>query len=890
MVLAGLLIALLLGAYTLAKILRDSLFITTFGARSLPYGYIAVAAAAAIFIWSEPRLIRSLKHSTASTVAHATAIGATVATALLFPFEKHWLVAAFYIWTGSQLMMLIPQFWVLALDLWDSRQARTIFPILTGCGLAGGLAAGAFANQATARLGIEGLLWSMALLLVLVGLLHRWLVTWRSARLRLPVPGDSESRVRMLKRSSLLRFLILSLVLAVMISTLVDFQFKYLAERTFPDRQSLTRFFGTFYVVLNGSAIVGQFFLAGWILRNLGLAAAGSVQPATVLPLALTCIVSPIWSLVLALRWAQGVLFQTLGKSTTEIYFMAVRPPDRRRIKAAVDVIAERGADAFVGLFLAVLIAVSGVQLGLLAGLTACLAALLLVVQLRLHREYTHAFRDSLVGRWIPPEHAAESLRTAAARHALLEALESPDERQAILALEFCRVARFDAAATPIRACLKSPSLRVRAAAVRAMQALTVDDEEKLIPAFMTEEDESLRRAAVEYVVTQCEDPRAFVRDLLAGEGQALASSVLDVLDSHPRLATGALTLEWVDRHLRGTNADVRVSAARGLAHLRGPDAEARLRILVADPDLEVRRTALRAIAATGSRAFDAVLLPLLADRDLRSEARRALAAASDRVVPALERMALDQKGAGGDAAARTLSLIASPAARAVLVRLARSEDPTLRHLGTRNLNRIRVARDEPVIARSLAHRLFLRDLGDYRQSRRRARTLAGASEPELRLLSESYAESADRALERACRALACWYEVSPLEGVYRKLRTGDSAAESQALEYLGEILPRREFRILRSMESVMPPMDDGGSSTRTELSECIVRAWEGGDAWLRACAIRATGVVPGIDLAGFELGEENGEGNPLVEAEIERLRAAGKAPRAPAPLPAGRG
>jgi hypothetical protein len=101
--------------------------------------------------------------------------GATVATALLFPFEKHWLVAAFYIWTGSQLMMLIPQFWILALDLWDSRQARTIFPFLTGCGLAGGLAAGAFANQATARLGIEGLLWSMALLLVLVSctLAHR---------------------------------------------------------------------------------------------------------------------------------------------------------------------------------------------------------------------------------------------------------------------------------------------------------------------------------------------------------------------------------------------------------------------------------------------------------------------------------------------------------------------------------------------------------------------------------------------------------------------------------------------------------------------------------------------------------------------------------------------
>jgi hypothetical protein len=43
---------------------------------------------------------------------------------------------------------------------------------------------------------------------------------------------------------------------------------------------------------------------------------------------------------------------------------MAVRPPDRQH-QAAVDVIAERGADAFVGLFLAVLIAVAASRLRL---------------------------------------------------------------------------------------------------------------------------------------------------------------------------------------------------------------------------------------------------------------------------------------------------------------------------------------------------------------------------------------------------------------------------------------------------------------------------------------------------------------------------------------------
>jgi ATP/ADP translocase len=58
LVLMGALVATLLGAYTISKIVRDALFLGEFGAYALPYGYIAVALASALFVWLEGRLVR----------------------------------------------------------------------------------------------------------------------------------------------------------------------------------------------------------------------------------------------------------------------------------------------------------------------------------------------------------------------------------------------------------------------------------------------------------------------------------------------------------------------------------------------------------------------------------------------------------------------------------------------------------------------------------------------------------------------------------------------------------------------------------------------------------------------------------------------------------------
>ena len=63
------------------------------------------------------------------------------------------------------------------------------------------------------------------------------------------------------------------------------------------------------------------------------------------------------------MRWIQGVLFQTLGKPSSEIYYAAIHPNERRRIKPMIDTLAERWSDAAVGILLILVLHVLHVPL-----------------------------------------------------------------------------------------------------------------------------------------------------------------------------------------------------------------------------------------------------------------------------------------------------------------------------------------------------------------------------------------------------------------------------------------------------------------------------------------------------------------------------------------------
>jgi HEAT repeat protein len=557
---------------------------------------------------------------------------------------------------------------------------------------------------------------------------------------------------------------------------------------------------------------------------------------------------------------------------------MAIRPHERRRIKPAVDTLVDRWADAAVGVLLIVLLRVLGVGATVLAVLTILFVAIWIVVLVFLNREYGRAFEETLSTHWLEPDVGEESIRTPSARKALLEGLQAADERRIVLALKLSERSGDQEIARAVRGCLRHPSPVVRAAAVEAMGAMRLRDKEGVIQGFLGEPHEGLRRAAVRYLLLRGEGPALLARAWLDSDDPTLRQETVDALFDLPSDGRAALTLEWIDARIEsGTREDL-LLAGRALGALSGSAPVRRLRALLANPDVEVRRVALLSAARRPSPELLDALLPLLLVPELSYEARRAVTAVGAAAVPELKRLLDEERGRRAQAlAARTLAQIASPRAVGALMAIVKSRDPRLRDLGFRSLARARVETGKPVLPRSAVHKLFLRELGAYRGFLEPALSLEGNAAPEVRLLADSFLESAASALQRALGALACWYEPKPLSGAFDRLRSSEPGASAPALEYLGHVLPRAIFRhVSRVFEAQTPPVPAPVGSEEDPLAEAIRIAWRSEDGWLRACAVRASRLAPNFEPSLFATG---GGEDPLVQAELKaRIVAKGAA------------
>lgn len=867
------LVGLLLCAYTIAKVLRDALFLAEFGALALPYAYLAVAVASVGFVWVESLVARRYQRMGAARFNQYLAIGCSIAAALVFPHARRLTTALFYVWTGSQAMMLLPHFWGLALDVWDSRRARLLFPLLAGSGLIGGLAGGALAGWSLPLIQRVGLMWTLPAFLVAAHALTRAVERHRSREPGPEIVPSTDSPWKIIARSPYIRIFVVALTLSVVVGTLVDFQFKYYILRIYPNPLDLTQFLGKFYVVLNALSLLFQFGTAGWLLQRLGLGISNGLQPAVVLLMASWITFGPGLWVVVAMRSLQGVLAGTLGKSAAEIYYTPIRPCERRRIKPAIDTLVERWSDAAVGLLLIVALHALHVPVSTIAILTAVLCGAWIVVLYGLDRQYGMEFRQVLSTRWIEPDTPSDALRLPAARRALLEALRAGDEDRIVLALNLSGETRDPAIVQAVRQCLGHEWPDVRAAAVSAMAAMHVPDRENRIVTFLNDPHEGLRRAAVAYLLLRGPDPIAFARRLLDGEDVALRRFAVDALFEHPCDARVALTIPWIDMRIESGDPESLVLAARALGAMRGPALVPRLHMLLSHADIDVRDAAVRSAARRPAHALLDALLPLLLEPDLHYAARAAVAAVGDPAVPALLRMLDENRGERAQSlATRVLAQIDTRGAVDALMTMVRSKDLRLRHLGLMGLVRIRARRGRPVLPRHMAHRLFLRELRDYRECLDPATALEAHPAPEVRLLADSYRESAEWALERALQALSCWYDARPLAGVFDRLKSRDRAIVSPALEFLEHVLPRALFRPVRRIfeeASVAPAAQVEGSDP---IAVWIEGAWKSEDEWLRACAVRASRSLAAFDASVFA----GDDGAPMVRDELALLRSGG--------------
>lgn len=629
---------LLLTAYYFLKPARDALFLIGAGAELLPAAFVVSALLAAPVAGLYARAGRRLSVQTLTVVTLLVLAFQLPVLYLLLREPAAWVFYLLYAWVGMFGILTTSQFWLLAGELFDASQARRIFPALGVAGILGAFFGGELTRRAVVDWGFgteELLLAGLATTLAsaTVALLARspgGPPTNEPAHRARPSSGDGGGwrNLKLLGRSRLLTLIVALTGLSVLVTAVVDYQFKAVSAAAYPDARALASFLGSVYGLTSLLSLLLQLVLAGRLLRWLGVAGALAVLPAVLTLGAAGLLVAPTVLAATLLRGGDLVLKHSVQRTAREMLFLPVPAELKRRTKVVIDIFVDRLGRGAAGLLLLGLTLGLHVPLRWISVLTVVLLLGWLLLLTALRREYVDAFRQALARRQIEPGELRRGSVTGSAAAAVIAALDGGNDRQIAYALELLPNLRETDTEPRVRALLDHPIAGVRR---RALVALNdIDASGALVAArdFLSDENLEVRVTAVDRIAEADDDLPATLRRLFAA-GPSARNAALIWLSRRgdPALLGGFAASEFTGLlEESGAHAvEGRRALAYALRDASRPECRAFLERLANDSEATVARAAIRSLGAGRDMRRLPWLLEKLESRPLRRAAREAL-------------------------------------------------------------------------------------------------------------------------------------------------------------------------------------------------------------------------------------------------------------------------
>jgi ATP/ADP translocase/HEAT repeat protein len=790
------------------RITRDSLFLDVFDKEDLAYMYITVAFVVPFFSYLYARVADRFRRDkiiiTTLIVLSTSLVIAHVGVA-----SGHgWVYAVLYNWIEVVGAFLIIQFWTFAGDIFSSREAKRLFPIIGLGGIFASMLAGIGVTFATTSMGVgtEQLLLPQGLFLTLCIVIVWHLGQRERSRLQEAIVGRQargegnkkfavKSEVKDVFKSKHLKLVAAMTVATFITVPLVDYQFKVIAKETFEGLDAYSAFMGVFYSSTGVIAAIMQFGLTGRILERFGVVFALLILPIFLLAgSAGMAIGMGAFYLAVFSKGAENSFRYSIYDATMQVIYTPVPGNVRGRAKTFIDGILKPWAGGIAGAVIALVVARFGLPVTSLSWFALLLCGGWIFLVLRIRKEYVGELLSSLRRRRLDFSEKELVINDEQTVAVLKRALRSESANEARNALELVRrVVSHDLSSDVVDLLArKEADVRVRALEILGERGSMEHASE--VQARFVDEDEDVRAAAIRAFCAIVGEPalRVVKVHLESASPEVRGASVASLI-KHGGLEGILISAEHLKAMQDSEDENIRYAAAMVFRDIGVKNFYQPVMALMRDRSLRVQNAAVAAAGAMQSPELIPALIYKLARRETARAASHALAGYGDTVSETLGKvLSHDPEDVViRRQIPRILERIASPRCLELLMDCLDVTDPDARRETARAAARLREKLGARVDAEKV-QRLLDEEIKEYYRQLAALEDLskvAGSTGPDL--LRDAIQERLSRAIDRIFRMLGIIYPLKAMELIHSNLRSTTVTTRANAIEVLDNLLEK---------------------------------------------------------------------------------------------------
>ena len=331
---------------------RDAVFLTQFDKSYLPVMFITIAVVMAGVIALYKKLTAGQDQIFVISISGALF---SVSLFLLQSNLSGLFIPVLYIWMEVVTILSIFQFWILAGEIFNARQAKRIFTLLGAGGSFAGMGAGYGIKPFVSTFGSENLLFLTIFFIGLSVVMAQMLRPFRMSRKPKKVNSKPVAKSKT-EFEPYLKSIALLIGLAAFVSKIIDYQFKMMAADAFPNQNDLVSFFGTYYMSTGAATLIMQFFVTGFILTRFGILAGLLVLPIFLAIGSSGFLAIGTLSAVFIAKFSDQVFKFSTNNAVQEILWLPVAPEKKKRAKPIIDGTIRSGLEGLAGVLIFALV------------------------------------------------------------------------------------------------------------------------------------------------------------------------------------------------------------------------------------------------------------------------------------------------------------------------------------------------------------------------------------------------------------------------------------------------------------------------------------------------------------------------------------------------------